>query len=176
MRWLRIAVLCALGLVLLALALFSAQPHSYRIARTRTIAAPSAHVMAQLSDLRAFEAWDPWPAEPGMRPLVTYSPVASGVGAWVDRRDRSGGARTTITSLTSDQIELSNVTSGAFGSGASTQTFALSESGSSTTVTWTLSSDLHGLGRLLWPFVNLEARVGPEMDAALSRLDRAATR
>ncbi len=179
MRVLRIVVLALAslgGLALVAIVLFySAQPASYRIARTRTIAAPPAAVMAQLSDVRAFAAWDPWPALPGApRPTVAFSPEPRGVGAWIERRDADGsGARTTIASVTAERVEMSNETRGPLGGGSSTQTFELRAVPAGTEVTWALASDLHGLARLLWPFVGLEARIAPEMEAALSRLDRA---
>jgi hypothetical protein len=173
-RWLAGGLFLLVGVAVVGLLLlYALQPSSYRIARTRTITAPASLVMAHLSDVRALEAWDPWTALPGAHVTTTFSPASSGVGAWVERRDDSGGSRTTITALAADRIEMQNTTDGPFGTGASTQTFALSETPSGTEVTWTLASDLHGLARLLWPFVHLEARIAPEMDRALSRLDRA---
>jgi uncharacterized protein YndB with AHSA1/START domain len=169
------ATLALVALFVLGLgALYLSQPTSYRIARSRTIAAPPSAVMAQLSDLRALEAWTPWAPEPGTVPTVTFSATTTGVGAWIDRRSPSGGTRTTITSASGDRIEMSNVTAGALGGGQSIQTFELRAVPGGTEVTWTLSSELHGLGRMLWPFVHLEARISPEMDAALTRLDQRA--
>lgn len=177
MRWARIVlggIATFVGFVIAALMLlFLAQPTSYHFERTRTIAAPPARVMAQLSDLHAFESWAPWTSLPGVTPTITYSPNATGLGAWVDRRDGESGARTTITALTSDRIELTSDTNGSLGRGHSTQTFTLREVPTGTEVTWALGSELHGLARFLWPFVNLEARVGPDLDRALSRLDQA---
>lgn len=161
--------LVALGVVLL----YVSSPTSYRIARTRTIAAPPSRVMAQLSDLRAYEAWTPFPPTPGVTPTLTYSPVTSGVGAWVDRRDELGGARITIASVARDRIELTDETSGSLGTGASRQIFELRAVPAGTEVTWALTGDLSGVPRLLWRLVRLEARVGPEMETALSRLDQA---
>jgi len=154
---------------------YGAQPTSFTITRSRTIAAPPPRVMAQLADLRAYDAWDPWPASPGATPTVTYSAVPVGVGAWIDRRDAEGGARTTILSITGDRIVYSNETSGALGGNVSTQSFTLRASGASTEVVWTFGAPLRGLARLLWPFVHVDRRLAPEMDAALVRLDRAAT-
>lgn len=176
-RWLRI-VLFSIGgfaalVVLSVLALYLAQPTSYRIARTRTIAAPAAAVRAHLVDLRAFEAWTPWEPSPGVVPTTTFSSTTSGVGAWVDRRDAYGGSRTTITAIDDSHVEMANATHGALGEGHSTQTFTLREHDGQTEVEWALGSDLSGLPRLLWPFVHLEATAGARMDAALGRLDAA---
>jgi carbon monoxide dehydrogenase subunit G len=176
-RWLRIAwmfVAATSGLCLIASGvLYLSQPTSYRIARTRTIAAPPAAVLAQLSDLRAFVAWEPWMALPGEHPEVTFSPDTHGVGAWVERRVGSSGTRTTILEVASDRVVMSNATSGPLGSGASRQTFTLRVVPEGTDVTWALTADLHGLTRALWPFVHLEESVGPAMEAGLSRLDQA---
>lgn len=176
-RWLRIALSFMAGSALLSvlsvLALYLAQPTSYRIARTRTIAAPAEAVRAHLVDLRAFEAWTPWEPSPGVVPTTTFSAVTTGVGAWVDRRDAHGGSHTTITAIAPDHVEMENATHGALGEGHSTQTFTLREHDGQTDVEWALGSDLSGLARLLWPFVHLEATAGARMDAALGRLDAA---
>jgi hypothetical protein len=177
LRYLALGLAIVVGAIVLVLALvYFAQPTSYAITRTRTIAAPPEVVHAHLDDLRAYVAWDPWRSEPGTTPTTTFSPVASGVGAWVDRRDaRGGGVRITITAIEADRVALRDETSGAF-QGLSTQTFALARAAGGTQVSWTLAGDLHGLARLLWPVVRLEDHAGPEMDAALARLDHACTR
>jgi hypothetical protein len=175
-RNLAIVFLALVGVVVLALvAFFVSQPTAYRITRTASIGASPATVHAHLDDVRALAAWDPWRTSTGVGPVTTtFSPDPVGVGAWIDRRAADGsGARTTITEITDTTVVLTSETSGALGAGHSTQTFALANAGSGTVVVWTLGSDLHGLGRALWPFVHLEERVGPEMEAGLSRLDRA---
>ncbi len=179
MRWARNVAVVALtlaGIVVIGLVgLYVAQPTEYRITRSRTLSASPDTVHAHLDDVRALAAWDPWRTSAGVGAVTTtFSPTTAGVGAWIDRRASDGsGARTTITALTDTTIVLASETGGALGSGHSTQTFTLANAGSGTVVTWTLGSDLHGLARMLWPFVRLEQRVGPEMEDALSRLDRA---
>lgn len=177
MRSLRIVwglLVATSGLCVLASGvLYLAQPPSYQIVRTRTVAAPPAAVLAQLVDLRAFVAWEPWAALPGEHPEVTFSPEARGVGAWVERRVASSSTRTTITAIAPDHVVMANATSGPLGAGASEQTFTLRAVPTGTEVTWALRSDLRGRARVLWPFVHLEQRIGPEMEAALSRLDQA---
>ncbi len=168
-----LAALAALG----ALALYSSQPSSYAFSRTVVVPGSPAAVHAHLDDLRALAAWEPWPAtDPSRPPRVTFSQPAAGVGAWMDRRDHRGdGARTTIVSITADRVEMRNETSGGLGQGRSTQSFDLREVPSGTEVTWTFAGELSGLGRMLWPFVGLEARVTPYMERALARLRASAT-
>jgi len=173
----RLALVFVLGLALVLgglLAVFALQPTSYRVARTRTIAAQRAVVIAHIADVRALAAWAPFHASPGTHPTLTFSPSPIGVGAWMDQRDTDGsGARSTITSMSADAIELRNETLGAFGGGASTQRFGLRDVSGGTEVTWSLSGDLHGLGRALWPLVHLEADAGRHMEEGLERLDQA---
>lgn len=178
MRWLRIVLAGLLALVALfvlgMVALYLAQPTSYRIARTRTVSAAPDAVAAHLTDVRAFVAWEPWAPAPGEHPIVTFSPTTSGVGAWVERRVGSSASRVTLTEVAPDHVVFANVTEGALGGGASEQRFDLRAApGGGTEITWALSGELHALPRMLWPFVQLERRVGPEMDAALGRLDHA---
>jgi uncharacterized protein YndB with AHSA1/START domain len=163
-------VLAALGLV------YAAQPHSFSVTSVRAIAAPPERVMAQLTDLRAYEAWDPWPAEPGATPTITYSVVATGLGAWIERRDANGGARTTIRSIDHDRVTMTNETWGELGGNVSTQSFEVRPSATGSDVTWTFGAGLHGLARMLWPVVHIDQTLPPQMSAALERLDRAATR
>jgi uncharacterized protein YndB with AHSA1/START domain len=175
----RIAIaLAAVPLIaLVALgSLYVAQPTSFSVTRTRTIAAPPDRVMAQLSDLRAFEAWHPWPPEPGATPSVTFSTVSTGLGAWMERRDPYGGARTTIRSLDADHVVMTNETLGSLGGNVSTQSFTLRGTSAGTEVSWSFGAGLHGLARLIWPFVRVDQRLPMEMDAGLDRLERAVVR
>ncbi|MFO0685011.1 MAG: SRPBCC family protein [Sandaracinus sp.] len=178
-RILRALLLALAGLAALALlgglAFYFAQPSSFAFSRSIVVPAAPASVHAHLDDLRAFEAWQPWPpTDPAHPPRVTFSEPASGVGAWIDRRDAAGeGARTTIVSITDARVEMQNETSGGFAQGHSTQSFDLRAVPSGTEVTWTFGGELSGLARVLWPFVGLEGRVGPRMDEALRRLSAA---
>ena len=163
-----------LACTLAGLAIFyAAQPTSFRVSRSRTIHASSAEVRAQLWDLRAFEAWDPWPRLGATTPTVTYGPIASGIGAWVERAEGSSRARTSIVRATDTTIEMQNETSGGLGSGSSQQIFELADAPGGTRVTWTFQNEMHGLARFLYPFVRIEQRLGPEMETGLGRLEAA---
>jgi hypothetical protein len=152
-----------------------AQPSSFRIARNRTIAAAPDRVAEEIVDMNRFAAWEPW-ASTGSARTLTYSTPASGEGAWLETRDAHGAARITVVSITSSRIEMRNdVAGGVAGPATSRQSFELRPVAGGTEVTWALENENDLMRRALWPFVDLEGRVGPDMEAALGRLEEAAT-
>ncbi|MBX7194803.1 MAG: SRPBCC family protein [Sandaracinaceae bacterium] len=166
-------VIASVAVMLVGVALVTLMPPTeYRITRSRTIEAPRAVVLAQLEDVRAYDAWEPWRRQ-GTH--ATYSPSTRGPGAWVERSDGSSSARTTIRSVSAERVEMDNATNGSFGARGSDQSFELRAiDDAHTEVQWVLHGELSGLPRALWPLVDLPGRVEPEMEAALARLDRAA--
>lgn len=179
-RWVRVSVgvlsACVGVVILAAIGLFFAQPTHYRLERARSVAAPSSAVLAQITDLRALEAWQPWVSSPSTPPTVTFSPATSGVGAWVHHTDGTSSGRTTIVSIAADRVVMRHESMGVFGGAVSEQTFSLRVLGpSETEVRWSHESDLAGLARALWPFLDVPGRIEPEMDAGLARLEVAAT-
>lgn len=151
--------------------LYALQPSSYRLSRVRTIAAPAASIRPCLVDLKMMEGWQVHFADPHSPPTVTFSAVTSGVGAWVERKDLSSTARTTMTEVTDDAVRLAHVNEGRLGTGKSTIEYLLREHGTSTDVEFAIFSPLSGLPRLLWPIADLEKRVGPDMVKGLEQLE-----
>lgn len=176
---LRTASLVATGLVLLVLAgipvLYALQPNSYRLVRSRTIRASAAAIRPCLVDLKVMEGWQIHFADPHDPPTVTFSSVTSGVGAWVERRDRRRKVRTKIVDVvdnaTESVVRLEHDGSGRFGSVQSTIHYIVRERGTSTEVENVISAPISGLPRLLWPIADLENRVGPDMSRALEQLE-----
>lgn len=174
MRRVGLLLLCLLAMVLIAAGLgFSAQPTSFRIARTRTIPAPPSEIRASLEDLRAFATL--LPKQPGTQAQVTFSPQPSGVGAWFESRNERGATHTSIVAVSDTLIEMKTQTSGSLLNGSSRTLFELSPSAGSgpaqTSVTWVLAGELSGLRRALWPFISLDRMVGPDLVEGLGRLE-----
>lgn len=176
---LRTLSLIAVGLVLLVVAgisvLYALQPNSYRLVRSRTIAAPAAAIRPCLTDLKVMEGWQVHFVDPHDPPTVTFSSVTNGVGAWVERRDTRSKGRTKIVDVVDNGTEwvvrLDHDGSGRFGSIQSTIHYILRERGTSTAVEHIISAPISGLPRLLWPIADLERRVGPDMEKALEQLE-----
>lgn len=165
-----IAVGCG-GLTLLVLALglcaFALQPTSYRITRTRTVAASPAEVRALVADMARLASVDPRLGPPGPGRTLAASPGPPGPGTWLQASGPDGTTRLTLVSATDGAVELASSSDGAPGA---TIRFELRAVPAGTEVTLALANEMHGLARALWPFVGLDARVGPHMEGTLERL------
>jgi hypothetical protein len=147
------------------------QPTSFRIARSRTMAATPSAIRAVLSDVRGFQAGDAL-ARVGPHVTVTYSPVTVGPGAWVESHDDWGTGRRTLVTSTDALVEF-RTGSGADDRAMARYAFELAPVAGGTEVTLSLSNELTGLARALWPFVGLEGRIAPGMEDTLRRLEAA---
>lgn len=174
-RWLKVGAAVLGGLVLLSggalSVVYSMQPDHYRFSRARTIPATAEVIRPHLTDVRELDAWLGGFADPHDPPVVTFSPVTSGVGAWIDRKDSRSSGRLTLSELTDARVRYDNETEGVFGKGRATLELLLTEKAGSTEVEYAVSGELHGVPRLLWSTVGLEARVGPDLVKALQRLE-----
>jgi carbon monoxide dehydrogenase subunit G len=146
------------------------QPSSFRVARTRVIAAPPSAIRAQLEDLRTFVELGPWLTPEDPSTSFTFSAVTRGPGASVVSRDASGTSRITLVSASDTRIELATEREGASTEDAHLR-FELRPSGDGTEVTCSFEAEMFGMARALWPFVDLDARLGAPMAAALGRLE-----
>jgi hypothetical protein len=171
------SILLTLALILVVLTsafgvLFVLQPTSFRIARTRTISAPPARIAGLLGDVRSLASLEPHFGSTDPTATVTFSPVTTGVGAWMELHGEAGTSRLTLVSVSDARVELENENDGA--PDGAELTFELRPVEAGTEVTLVLSNDLHGVGRALWPFLDLEGLVAPRMESTLNHLDAAA--
>jgi len=178
--WLKITLSTIGGLLVMATlpvaVVWLVQPDHFRITRTRTLAAPKQAVHAQLVDLRRFDAWQVKNEDPTDPPTLTFSAPPRGRGAWLERKQRSGSYRLTVSVVTDDRIELSGVGETRMGTGRSTVTFVLHQtSAGSTDVEYSLEGELNAVTRLFWAAAHVEPRIGFDMEAALMNLERAST-
>ncbi|MDP3500119.1 MAG: SRPBCC family protein [Myxococcales bacterium] len=175
-RWLKVGGAVALGFLLLVggalSAVYAMQPDHFRFSRSRTIAAAPAVIRPHLIDVRELHAWLGGFADPHDPPVITFSTVSSGVGAWVERKDSRSLGRMTLAEVADSQVRYTNESHGSFGTGHSSLEFVLTEKApGSTQVEYVVSGDLHGVPRLLWSVVGLEKRMGPEFDEKLQKLE-----
>lgn len=163
--------LCVVGLIIGAMM----QPDTYRVERSRTIAAPAIALMPHLTDFRRWAEWNPWgDIDPNL--ALTYSEPASGQDAWYEwnGNDDVGRGKMTITAITQDRVTYDLEFIEPFASRADT-TLALAENaGGSTRVTWTIEGDNDFLGKLFALFVDMDSMIGADFERGLERLERAA--
>lgn len=145
------------------------QPSSYRITRARTLNASPARIHAELADVRALADWDPSRTAHSPPSTRTFSPASRGVGAWVQSASSHGTTRITVVTDTAHMIEMRSDVDDRVD--ASRQRFELAPSVLGTVLTWSVFAENSLLGRAFWPFAGLEARLAPDMERALARLD-----
>lgn len=176
-RWLKVGGAVALGFLVLVggalAAVYAMQPDHFRFSRSRTIAAPASVIRPYLIDVRELDAWLGGFADPHDPPVVTFSAVTSGVGAWIDRKDSRSWSRMTLVEIGASWVRYTNESHGSFGTGHSTLELFVTEQASGVNeVEYVVAGELHGVPRLLWSLVGLEKRVGPDLDKALEKLAR----
>ena len=173
-RWLKVSAAVAVGFLLLVGAALSAvyamQPDHYRFKRSRTISARAASIRPYLIDVRDLDRWLTDPHDP---PVVTFSPVSSGVGAWIELKNYGSWSRMTLVEIGDSWVRYTIETDGSFGVGRSTlELFVTEQASGSNEVEYVIAGELQGVPRLLWSLVGLEDRAGPDIDKALERLAR----
>lgn len=158
------------ALVLLLVIAIALQPAHFAIQRATTIQAPPAAVIAEIQDLRAWEAWSPWAkSDPQMR--QSYAGPAAGVGAessW--EGPKAGKGRMTITAVKPDQevdIALQFVEPM---KADNTVVFTLAPDAGGTTVTWRMEGDNGFIGKAFSLFADLDTMVGADFERGLAAL------
>ena len=175
--WLKVGGAVALGFVLLVggalSAVYAMQPDHYRFKRSRTISGGAAVIRPYLVDVRELDRWLGGFADPHDPPVVTFSAVSTGVGAWIERKDSRSWSRMTLVEIGDSWVRYTNESHGSFGVGHSTlELFVTEQASGLNEVEYVVAGELHGVPRLLWSLVGLEKRVGPDLDKALERLQR----
>lgn len=159
-------------IVVVVLGLAFAQPDTFRIARSTTMNRPLGALRAVVLDVERFDGV--MYSTPQSGPYTsTYSASRSGIGASLERARGADRARYTIIAIDEGGVTYEVDVNG----GANTIVrFDLTMvDPARTAVTVSIEGPLDTfLKRVLWPFVNLEGRVGPDLEATLRALDEAA--
>ncbi len=169
-----VAAVLVLGIagVLVAAAL---QPSTFRIERSREIAAPPDRILPQLTELRAWGEWNPWnDLDPNQR--TTYSDPSSGEGAYYEweGNDDVGKGRMEIRAITDDSVRYHLVFIEPFASESDVE-LTLEPRGARTRVVWSMSGENDFMGKLFSLFVDMDEMLGRDFDRGLERLDHAVT-
>lgn len=165
----------ALALVVLVAAFclyVATRPAEFRIARSRTMAAPPETVHAHINDFRRWPAWSPWEKlDPAMKREVSGAPSGPGATYYWSGNDRVGEGRMTITESRPPQsvtIRLEFIEPWA---ATNTTRFDLVPSGQGTNVTWTMTGRNGFFAKAFSVFADMDAMVGPDFERGLASLD-----
>ncbi|NKX54493.1 SRPBCC family protein [Arthrobacter mobilis] len=148
---------------------------SFTVTRNALIPAPPAEVYPFVADFRKWTAWSPWEAiDPGMS--RSYSGSESGVGArygWAGRKAGSGTMEIQEAdepSSISIRLEFTKPMKA-----VNPAVFTFTPEGGGTRVTWTMTGESKGIGRLFALFMNMDKMVGKDFEKGLSSLASAVT-
>lgn len=147
------------------------RPSDFRITRSQSIEAAPETIFALVNNLHGFNRWNPFAqGDPTLK--LVYSGPEAGRGAayaW-DSSGKTGQGRTVITeSLAASRVVmklefLKPLTA------TNSAEFTLAPSGSSTTVTWSMSGKRPFSHKLLSTIFNFDKIVGGEFEEGLARL------
>jgi len=165
-------VLIVLAAIIAVLAAIVAmQPSEYRVARSATIAAPSAEVFPQVNDLRKLNTWSPW-LKPDPQAKTTYDGPSSGTGAvfaWDGNNQVGQGKMTIIESRPHDLIRIKLEFLRPFASTADTE-FTFKTEGDRTVVTWAMSGKKIFMSKLFGLFMSMDKMIGGNFEKGLASI------
>lgn len=166
------ALVLAVAGVLVAAAM---QPDSFRVERSRELAATPEQIRPQLTDLQRWAEWNPW-ADIDPDQTTTFSDPASGEGAWYRWRgnDDVGEGRMEITSVSDGAVRYHLEFIEPFASESEVE-IQLEPRGERTHVVWIMSGDNDLMGKLFSLFMDMDDMIGRDFERGLERLEGAAT-
>lgn len=168
LRTLLLVVVAAITVLLLWAA---ARPGHFALQRSVVIQAPPEKVYPFVSDLRAFNRWNPFAAQdPAIR--ITYDAVSAGPGAaYTWQGEKSGAGRMAITEAVAPAKVLVALDFTAPMEGHNTVEFSLAPQGAGATqVTWAMRGPMPYLNRLVTIFFDMDAMVGGQFESGLAAL------
>lgn len=165
--------LIALGLVLAFLAYAASRPDQFHVERSILIQAPAEQIFPFLDDFRLWDAWTPFDKDPAMK--KTYSGLAQGEGAmyaWAGNKAVGSGDITIRQSEPPRKIVFDLHMVAPF-EGRNVATISLDQTGSGTTVTWSLDDRHKLLLKIIGLLIDLDKKIGADFEMGLARLKAA---
>jgi hypothetical protein len=144
---------------------------TYSVTRSTVIPAPAKDVFPLVNSFREWPKWSPWETvDPDMQ--RTYSGAESGVGAkyaWSGNRKAGAGNMEIVESQEPDVIRLRLEFTKPFAA-VNPTTFTFVPEGGGTRVTWTMTGEHKGIGKVFALFMNMDKMVGGDFEKGLSSL------
>lgn len=167
-------VLAAIFVFLVALVgMIEMQPDTFRLERSRQMAAPPEAVFAQVNDFHNWQAWSPW-AKLDPNAKNTYSGAESGEGAqfaW-EGNDEVGAGQMTITeSKPSELVKLKLEFIKPMQNTCDTIFTFKPESGG-TLMTWKMEGPNSFLGKALHLVIDMDKMVGTQFEQGLTSIQQ----
>ncbi len=161
----------AVALAIAAVLIFAAtKADTFTIQRSQLIQAPPAKIYPLMSDLKAFNTWNPFLAQDPASKL-TYGPITAGKGAvynWVG--DKSGAGRMEIADVVEPSKVMVKLDFTKPMESQNTVEFLLEPQGSATNVTWVMRGPAPYINKVMTVFMDMDKMVGSEFAKGLSSL------
>ncbi len=146
------------------------KPNTFSLQRSLLVKAPPAKIFPLISDLKAFNTWNPFAAQdPAIK--MTYEAVTAGKGAaysWLG--DKSGAGRMEVTEVVEPSKVLMKLDFTKPMEAHNVVEFSLAPQGEGTNVTWAMRGPSPYLSKLMTIFFDMDTMVGGEFAKGLASL------
>jgi hypothetical protein len=151
------------------------QPSTFRIERSKSIAAPSWVVFNIVNNFHRWPAWSPWEKlDPNME--KKHSGPEAGVGAvyeWTGNKDVGTGRMTITESAPPEKLTIDLEFMEPW-EAKNTTLFSFEGKAKETNVTWAMEGENTFMGKAMSLFMDMDAMVGKDFEAGLDELDKLA--
>ena len=148
---------------------------TYSVSRSTVIPATAKDVFPLVNSFREWPKWSPWESvDPEMK--RTYSGAESGAGAryaWNGNRKAGAGNMEIVESQEPDVIRIRLEFTKPF-PGVNPTIFTFVPEGGGTRVTWAMTGEHKGIGKVFALFMNMDKMVGGDFEKGLASLAAAA--
>jgi hypothetical protein len=144
---------------------------TYSVTRSATIPAPASAIFPFVNSFHEWTKWSPWESVDNNLQR-TYSGTESGVGAkyaWTGNRKAGAGTMEIIKSDEPGSINIRLEFTKPF-KAVNPTSFTFTPDGSGTRVTWTMTGENTGLGKVFALFMNMDKMVGGDFEKGLASL------
>lgn len=144
---------------------------TFSVSRSAFIPAAAAEIYPHVIGFRGWRNWSPWEGiDPSMQ--RTYSGPVEGVGAkyaWKGNGKAGAGTMEIVEAAEPSRIALRLEFTKPM-KAVNPTTFTFAPDGHGTTVTWTMTGENKGLGRVFALFMNMDKLVGRDFEKGLAQL------
>ncbi|WP_026537201.1 SRPBCC family protein [Arthrobacter sp. 9MFCol3.1] len=144
---------------------------TYEVTRSAVIPAPAEDIFPLVNSFREWTKWSPWESvDPAME--RSYSGTESGVGAkyaWSGNRKAGSGTMEIVDTAEPRNIKIRLEFTKPF-KAVNPTSFTFTPSGDGTLVTWTMTGENKGVGKVFALFMNMDKMVGADFEKGLASL------
>ncbi|MFF2244026.1 SRPBCC family protein [Arthrobacter sp. NPDC058130] len=144
---------------------------TYEVTRSAVIPAPAEDIFPLVNSFHEWTKWSPWESvDPAME--RSYSGSESGVGAkyaWSGNRKAGAGTMEIVESAEPREIKIRLEFTKPF-KAVNPTSFTFAPSANGTQVTWTMTGENKGIGKVFALFMNMDKMVGTDFEKGLASL------